>query len=748
MSGLTDNHAQMLRMQAGLRAWVARVTVGSVRGLRGNRLLALLCAAAVAPVFVTALPAAVIAGTGVLSSLGGGMLSILLSDFYARSRDSAGGGDDTSAGLAAEIGRVLDAGDANARALRADIAALLQEIDAGGTVLRAAWDEGNERVRDDVITVIGSLGAEFDELEFLVNDLARAAADIQQSLDAQHSDIRVVMDQNSQQSTEIRLISENVGALLRRVSARDGDGAAPRLDVAGSRWVHGCPYRGLLPFQESDAEVFYGRERVTAQLTAKIAGMSARGGLLIVTGASGAGKSSLLRAGLLPALARGQQVGGSQSWPRITITPTASPLTELATHLAALGGGDAATIRDGLRAHPGDAHLAVWSAVLADADRHGHDGSQSRLVLIVDQFEQVFTLHHPEPAGEDDRQAFISALRVAATTAVGPGRPAALVIIAVRGDFWDRCARYPELADALQDGQFVVGPMTESELRVAITGPADAAGLRIEPTLTETILGDLNAAGSENAAGVLPLLSQAMSLTWDKREGDQLTSHGYGLAGGVSHAIETSAEQVYDALPPADQGLARELLCAMTVASPDGRFTRRPATRAGLAAIHPDAGTARVDAVLEAFAAERLVVLDGASAQLSHDALLTAWPRLHGWLNEDRAGWILDGQLAADAQAWCDNGNDASFLYRGSQLAGVRAATERWAASPDRYPSLTGIKQAFLRASELVPRQATFALFSNTVRSRAFWGTALPSSAIQVVQVPLGRTPWARQQRS
>ena len=357
MSGLTDNHAQMLRMQAGLRAWVARVTVGSVRGLRGNRLLALLCAAAVAPVFVTALPAAVIAGTGVLSSLGGGMLSILLSDFYARSRDSAGGGDDTSAGLAAEIGRVLDAGDANARALRADIAALLQEIDAGGTVLRAAWDEGNERVRDDVITVIGSLGAEFDELEFLVNDLARAAADIQQSLDAQHSDIRVVMDQNSQQSTEIRLISENVGALLRRVSARDGDGAAPRLDVAGSRWVHGCPYRGLLPFQESDAEVFYGRERVTAQLTAKIAGMSARGGLLIVTGASGAGKSSLLRAGLLPALARGQQVGGSQSWPRITITPTASPLTELATHLAALGGGDAATIRDGLRAHPGD---AIW----------------------------------------------------------------------------------------------------------------------------------------------------------------------------------------------------------------------------------------------------------------------------------------------------------------------------------------------------------------------------------------------------
>ena len=161
-------------------------------------------------------------------------------------------------------------------------------------------------------------------------------------------------------------------------------------------------------------------------------------------------------------------------------------------------------------------------------------------MLIVDQFEQVFTLS-PGPGGEADRQAFITALCATATNPVGPKQePPALVVIAVRGDFWDRCAAYPELVGALQDGHFVVGPMTESELRLAITGPADAAGLRIDPALTDTILGDLRAADGDDAAGVLPLLSQAMALTWEKREGDRLTSHGYGQAGGVSHAVQTA----------------------------------------------------------------------------------------------------------------------------------------------------------------------------------------------------------------
>jgi WD40 repeat protein len=482
----------------------------------------------------------------------------------------------------------------------------------------------------------------------------------------------------------------------------DGDGRTPGAARRVARWARGCPYRGLLPFGEADADVFYGRERLAAELAVKLAARVSRGGMVVVTGASGSGKSSLLRAGLLPILARGQQVPGSDRWPRIVMTPTKDPLTELAARLAAVGGPDALAVRDGLMRHPDQVHLAIRSAVLAATRRDEQPPSGDsgpRLVLIVDQFEQVFTLN-PDPGGEATRQAFITALRSAATNPVGPGQvPPALVVTAVRGDFWDQCAAVPELVSALQDGQFVVGPMTESELRVAITGPAEAAGLRIDPALTDTILGDLRAAGEDRSAGVLPLLSQAMALTWEQREGDRLTSHGYAQAGGVSRAVQTAADRAYGALPAGQQTIAQEMLRSMTVARRDGGLARRPVTRQDLYAGLPGAARADIDAVLDAFAAERLTVLDGDKAQLSHDVLLRAWPRLRGWLEEDQANWILHGQLADAADAWHDSHDDQSFLYRGAQLTALQQAVTRWSADPARYPVLTGTQRNFLQAS-------------------------------------------------
>jgi class 3 adenylate cyclase/DNA-binding beta-propeller fold protein YncE len=479
------------------------------------------------------------------------------------------------------------------------------------------------------------------------------------------------------------------------------------------RWVassmRGCPYRGLLPFRESDAEVFYGRERLATELAAKLTARAADGGLVVVTGASGAGKSSLLRAGLLPILARGQQLPGSDRWPRIVMTPTKDPLTELATQLAAVGGPDALAVRDGLARHPDQAHLAIRSAVLAaarsDEEPPAPADDAARLVLIVDQFDQVFTLN-PDLSGEATRQAFITALCAAAANPVDPDtEPPAVVVVAVRGDFWDRCAAVPELVDALQNGPFVVGPMTESELRVAITGPAEAAGLRIEAGLTDTILEDLRVAGGDRSAGVLPLLSQAMALTWEHREGDRLTSHGYAQAGGVSHAVQTGADRAYNALPAGQQPIAREVLRRMTVASPDGGHARRPVTREDLYAGLPGAARSDIDAVLDAFAAERLAVLDGDRAQLSHDVLLRAWPRLRGWLEEDQASWIVHGQLTDAAAAWSDSGEDPSFLYRGAQLAALQQAVTQWSANPARFPALTGTQRGFLQASDHARRR-------------------------------------------
>ena len=242
--------------------------------------------------------------------------------------------------------------------------------------------------------------------------------------------------------------------------------------------------------------------------------------------------------------------------------------------------------------------------------------------------------------------------------------------------------------------------MTESELRVAITGPAEAAGLQIDRVLTDTILGDLRVAGADRSAGVLPLLSQAMALTWEHREGDRLTSRGYAQAGGVSRAVQTAADRAYGALPAGQQAIARDVLRSMTVASRDGGLARRPVTRHDLYTGLPDAARADIDAVLDAFAAERLAVLDEDRAQLSHDVLLRAWPRLRGWLEEDQASWILHGQLADSAAAWHDSHDDPSFLYRGTQLATLQQAVTRWSANPARYPALTGTQRDFLQASE------------------------------------------------
>jgi WD40 repeat protein len=716
---LGDESLEIGRMQASVRACILRAATASVRGVRHTPphvLLSLLCASALTPIIpaafgvmtATGLLGAAASASTVLSGVSGAALSGIIAAAAEHFHPKNGPSPTRAPAaleerLATEVSKVLAAGDEHAQELRVEIAELLQKIDAGGTIAVAAMEQGNERIRGDMIAAIGVLGTDFAEMRFLIEDVAQAAAQIQKSLDVQGADIRAIIEQNREQSADIRLFRDHVAAIARRVDTDELVGGAG--NSAGLRWARGCPYRGLLPFEETDADIFYGRERLTAELAIKLAAQVSCGGLVVVTGASGAGKSSLLRAGLLPKLAEGQQVAGSEHWPRMVVTPTKDPLTELAARLAALGGGDTLTIREGLAQHPGQAHLAVWPVILADAARRSVSQSAAsatatRLVLIVDQFEQAFTLN-TGPEGEARRGAFITALCAAATNPVGSRQePPALVVIAVRGDFWDRCASYPALADALQDRQFVVGPMTESDLRLAITGPAEAANLRIDPALIDTIIGDLRAAGGDMGAGVLPLLSQAMAMTWDLREGNQLTGHGYGQSGGVSRAVQVSADRLYDDLPVRQQMLARELLRRMTLVSRDGRIARRPVSKDDLYTGRSEADRIQVDDVLEAFAAQRLIVLDGDTAQISHDVLLSAWPRLRGWLEEDRANWIVYGQLADDATAWHGGGQDGSFLYRGTRLTVLRQAIIGWNADPTRFPALTPVQRAFLAASE------------------------------------------------
>jgi WD40 repeat protein len=700
-----EKNAEAALMRDGARKWILRAG-RDLREIPAPALLAMLCAAAFSPLMVVGAGitgAAAVAGMGVLSSVGGGVLADVITKAIDRLRRQHAEGSplpsDIEEVLASEIDKVLAAGTADASAMRAEIGKVLEGIDLGGAILRDAIDSGNEQLRSDLITAISVLGSDFTELHFLVSDVAAAAARIQQDLDEQRANTRVIIEQNAGQSVEIRRAREDLAVIERRTRPwiRRDEGA---LDTV-VRW-EGCPYRGLLPFGEADAEIFYGRERLTTDLAVMVAGQTSHSGLIVVTGASGAGKSSLLRAGLLPALARGLQVRGSERWPCRVMTPTKEPLTELAIQLAAVGGGNALTIADALAKDPGHAHLAARQAVLARTALHGRplaaSDSTLRLVLIVDQFEQVFTLNANEDR-DTERKRFITALCAMTTNPAGDAQePPALVVVAVRGDFLDRCAAYAELAVAMQERQFVVGPMTDSDLRLAITGPADAAGLRLEPSLAETILGDLRAAGTDTAVGVLPLLSQAMLLTWENRDGDRLTSHGYGQSGGISRAIEISADAVYDDLPASSQVVAREILRNMTTTSRGARLSRRPATRASLYAL-PGVRPLQADAILEKFAAKRLIVLNEGTAEIAHDALLTAWPRLRGWLEEDLASWSLHSQLADDAEEWA-RGRQPDFLYRGIQLADAQRMTSIWAANPDRYPALTVTEREFLQASE------------------------------------------------
>ena len=668
------------RLQAGIRTWLLRTARSGrheLRGISAPAVLPLLCAAAFGPALADADgPAPGLARMGVLVSVGADVLAHLLEGASSRARSASPDAPDLTRSLEAEISRsvreVLDAGGSPAGELRSDIAMVMREIDAGGTAFRAAIEAGDEALEREVLAALESLGAEFGDMAFMLSDLARAAGEIQDSLSGQDAELRAARERAVRQSADVRMIREELAVIEQRAGQWQPEPAEPSAPVP--RWDGGCPYRGLLPYDQAHAAVFCGRERLTAELAGLLAGT----GIVMVTGASGAGKTSLLRAGLVPALARGVQVPGSQGWPVVSLTVTARPLTDLAAGLARLDDRDPVAVRQRLADAPGQAHLLIRELTRSA-------GAAARLVLIIDQFERVFAADGAQERAE--RAAFVDALSAAAARPAGPrGEPPARVVIAVRGDYWDRCAALPQLVGAMERDQLVVGPMPDAGLRRAITGPAGASGLRVESALIDAIVADTSAVGAS-----LPMFSQALALTWENREDGRLTRAGYDRAGRVAGAIEAGAEAVYARLTEDQRATARDVLRQMTAVDRDGRLVRRPVSRSGR--------HGRADAVLGALAQGRLVVLGDDTAEIAHDALLQAWPRLRGWLEEDQSSLILYGQLAEDTAQWRQDGKDPSRLYRGVQLAAAREAARVWAADPGRYPALPAAEAEFLRAS-------------------------------------------------
>ncbi|GGW53167.1 hypothetical protein GCM10010503_32900 [Streptomyces lucensis JCM 4490] len=484
-----------------------------------------------------------------------------------------------------------------------------------------------------------------------------------------------------------------------------------------------CPYRGLAPYRQEDARWFFGRERSTNALVEQLRATAHTGGLVMLVGASGAGKSSLLNAGLVPALRDGAltdprsdvtaaSTGGPPGTPAVPsppggtgpagpvlqLVPGADPLGELVRRIPGLApvAADArAAEREATRdpAAPGsDAPRlarAARDAVAAWAARETPGGT--RPVVIVDQFEEAFTLC----ADEADRRTFIQLLAAACTPPAGPGGSApALVVLGVRADFYEQCLGYRELADALQHRHMVLGPLTSGELRDAVTGPAKAVGLELEPGLAELIVREVSADGPRGAhdAGVLPLLSHALLATWQRRKAGRLTLAGYRAAGGIQGAVAATAERAWSGLDPAARTAARLLLLRLVRLGEDTQATRRRGTRRQLADESADPG--KTEESLEALVRARLVTLDADTVEITHEALLHAWPRLRHWIDDDRNDHLLRQRLEEDGRSWEDSGRDTSLLYRGSRLEQARG----WARSAgDTYLTRSAVE--FLAAS-------------------------------------------------
>jgi len=422
------------------------------------------------------------------------------------------------------------------------------------------------------------------------------------------------------------------------------------------------PFKGLQYFDEVDCDLFFGRELLTAKLMDRL--QEARF-LSVIIGASGSGKSSLVRAGLIPALKKKQ----SADWQIHVITPTAHPLETLATELTR--GFESvtvtATLIDDLIQDPRSLSLFL-----------ARGSSKKHNLLVIDQFEELFTLCRDE----FEREAFIDNL----LTALHQSKDTFTLVLTLRADFYAHLAQYPELREAVAKHQEYIGPMSMEELRRAIEEPARLGHWAFEPGLVDLILRDV---GDE--PGALPLLSHALLETWKRRAGHTLTLQGYADAGGVHGAIAHTAERVYQSLSAEEQRIARDIFLRLTELGEGTEDTRR---RASFNELMSDIeATDEVRKVLNVLADARLVTLSEETAEVAHEALIREWPTLRVWLNQDREGLQIHRRLTEASHEWQLLERDEGVLYRGAQLAQGR----EWSAL---HPNvLNASEKGFLEAS-------------------------------------------------
>ncbi len=455
------------------------------------------------------------------------------------------------------------------------------------------------------------------------------------------------------------------------------------------------PFGGLAPFQSHDADRFFGRDRDIAALQARVRGQP----LVAVVGASGAGKSSLVRAGLIPALQR-----SGEGWSAHILRPGRTPMSVLADLLVSLSSAldDTDTPDSLLSPQPSqDLRTSLKPLLRAQPGRFGAAirtwarRKRRRVVIFIDQFEELYTLGAPPEL----RAAFTACLDSAADDPSAPVR----VVIALRADFFDRVAEDRNFMDQASRGIYVVTPLEREGLFEALCRPVEAADHSFEdPAMVEEMLNAL-----EGNAAALPLLQFAADSLWSRRDSKRrlLTRAGYQAMGGVAGALAVHADNVLAAMTQAERTLARTVLIRLV--TPEQ--TQAPAELAELRQLHsdPDAISAVISHLVEA----RLLAVEAGSeenselsgdtedagemriVELVHESLISGWPTLRRWLNETREDRAFLARLRLAAQQWDDNGRPRGLLWRG------KPAREAflWQARHDSV--LTMREHAFLQAS-------------------------------------------------
>jgi len=464
------------------------------------------------------------------------------------------------------------------------------------------------------------------------------------------------------------------------------------------------PYKGLRAFEEADVADFFGREALTEQLLARLADPTVQprleqdaeppedgqragrtrfedvGGLgrfLAVVGPSGSGKSSVVRAGLVPALRRGA-LPGSDKWFIVEMVPGPQPLNKMEAALRSVALRPAAQVMEQLRSDPRGLVSAVEN-VLSDLE--------GDLLLVIDQFEEVFTLLE----GEDERAHLLELVRTAVTDPHSRVR----VLVTLRADFYDRPLLYEGFGRLMQAHTKVVLPMSSDEIERAITGPAARVGVSVDADFVAAVVADVR-----EEPGALPLLQYALTEVFERRPdgGRTLTLEAYRASGGVLGALARRAEEVYAELGLELAPIARQLFLRLVTLGEGAEDTRRRARRSELMSLgNPDA----VTAVLDSFGEHRLLTFDvelgtrEPMVEVAHEALIWQWNRLRDWLDASRADVRLQRLLAAAVAEWEKSGREPSFLLGGARLSQFVS----WAAATEL--ALTLEEQAYLDASIL-----------------------------------------------